>query len=72
MTFRITGLSPEPFRPLFGLSDAQLAARGARRTIAWLDEQGKIESWEVDDFEDRLIAAWNRLETGLTAEAGEE
>jgi len=34
MTFRIRGLSPEPFRALFGLSDAQLAARGARRYIA--------------------------------------
>ena len=31
MTFRITGLSPEPFRPLFGLSDAELAARGVLR-----------------------------------------
>jgi hypothetical protein len=34
MTFRITGLSPEPFRPLFALSDEELAARGARRVIA--------------------------------------
>ncbi|WP_349740733.1 DUF1203 domain-containing protein [Roseateles cavernae] len=25
--YRITGLSPEPFRPLFGLSDAELAER---------------------------------------------
>ena len=31
MTFRITGLSPEPFRPLFGLPDAELAARGIVR-----------------------------------------
>jgi hypothetical protein len=31
MDFRITGLSPEPFRPLFGLSDAELARHGARR-----------------------------------------
>jgi hypothetical protein len=31
MTFRITGLSPEPFRPLFGLSDEELAARGIKR-----------------------------------------
>lgn len=29
MSFRITGLSPEPFQPLFALSDAELAARGA-------------------------------------------
>ena len=34
MPFRLTGLNPEPFRPLFGLSDADLAARGARRYIA--------------------------------------
>jgi hypothetical protein len=31
MSFRITGLDPEPFRPLFGLSEAALAAKGARR-----------------------------------------
>lgn len=34
MAFRITGLSPDPFRPLFGLSDPALAARGARRVVA--------------------------------------
>jgi hypothetical protein len=34
MTFRITGLSPEQFQPLFALSDAELAQRGARRVIA--------------------------------------
>ena len=31
MAFRMTGLSPEPFLPLYGLSDAQLAEHGARR-----------------------------------------
>ncbi|WP_406856148.1 DUF1203 domain-containing protein [Alsobacter sp. KACC 23698] len=31
MTFRITGLSAEPFRPLYGLPDAELAARGVLR-----------------------------------------
>lgn len=34
MSFRITGLSPEPFRPLFGLTDEQLAAKGVRRYVA--------------------------------------
>lgn len=34
MSFRVTGLSPEPFRPLFGLSDEALARYGARRTLA--------------------------------------
>jgi hypothetical protein len=31
MSFRIRGLDPAPFRPLFQLSDAELAQRGARR-----------------------------------------
>jgi hypothetical protein len=34
MNFRITGLPAETFRPLFALSDAELAARGAVRRIA--------------------------------------
>jgi len=34
MSFRITGLPPEDFAPLFDLSDAELAARGAVRRIA--------------------------------------
>ena len=34
MSFRITGLSPEPFRPLYGLSDEELALRGVKRYVA--------------------------------------
>ena len=34
MSFVIRGLSPEPFRPLFALDDAALAARNIRRVIA--------------------------------------
>jgi hypothetical protein len=33
MTFRITGLPPDPFRPLWGLPDDALAARRARRVV---------------------------------------
>lgn len=33
MSFRITGLSPDPFRPLFGLEDEALAARGVERVL---------------------------------------
>lgn len=33
MDFRITGVAPEPFMPLFGLADAELARRGALRLI---------------------------------------
>jgi len=34
MSFRITGLSPEPFRHLYGLSDRALAFHGVKRYIA--------------------------------------
>ena len=32
MTYRITGLDPAPYKPLFGLSDEDLATRGIART----------------------------------------
>ena len=34
MSYRIEGLSREPFEPLFHLSDDELAARNARRVVA--------------------------------------
>ncbi len=34
MSFRITGLSPAPFKHLYGLSDADLAHHGAKRYVA--------------------------------------
>jgi len=34
VTYIVRGLSPEPFRHLFGLGDAELAARRARRVTA--------------------------------------
>jgi hypothetical protein len=34
MIFRIKGLSPEPFRHLYGLSDKELATAGVKRYIA--------------------------------------
>ncbi len=37
MAYRIEGLSPQPFQPLFGLSDAALAERGAVRVTADAD-----------------------------------
>ena len=47
MSFRVTGLSPEPFRPLFGLSDKALARRGARRYTA--DGPGFPDRIEISD-----------------------
>ena len=37
MAFRITGLSPEPFRHLYGLSEAALAEKGVVRRIVGTD-----------------------------------
>lgn len=34
VTFRIKGLSPDPFRHLFGLTDEDLARHGAQRMVA--------------------------------------
>jgi len=34
MNYRVLGLSPEPFEPLFRLSDEELAERGAVRRVA--------------------------------------
>ena len=34
MTYRIHGLSPEPFAPLFAMDEAELAASNARRVVA--------------------------------------
>lgn len=34
MSFRITGLDPAPFRHLYGLSDDELTAHGAKRYVA--------------------------------------
>ena len=37
MTYRITGLSPEPYAALFDLADAELAERRATRVVARAD-----------------------------------
>ena len=34
MSFRITGLSADPFRHLYGLSDQELALHGVKKYIA--------------------------------------
>lgn len=47
MTFTVSGLSPEPFRPLYGLSDDELAERRARRVV--VDGSGFPERIEMRD-----------------------
>jgi len=36
---------------------------GTRRTLAWLEANGRLKDSDADDYEDRLIAAW-RAKTG--------
>jgi len=47
MNFTVSGLSPEPFQPLFGLSDAGLAQRLARRVV--VEGSGYPERIEMRD-----------------------
>lgn len=56
-SFRITGLSPEPFAELFGLDDEALAARGAKRYV--VDEKpgfpDRIEMRDLDPGERAIL-----------------
>src|SRR5579871_4901998 len=54
-SYRITGLSPEPFVHLYGLDDAALAVRGAKRYI--VDETpGFPDRIEMRDLEPGELA----------------
>jgi hypothetical protein len=63
-TFRITGLDPEPFRNLFGKSDPELAALGARRYV--VDEKpgypDRIEMRDLDVGERALLVNYTHLD----------
>ncbi len=49
MNFTVSGLSPEPFVPLYGLSDGELAKRRARRVV--VDGSGFPDRIEMRDAE---------------------
>ncbi|MGI4788628.1 MAG: NAD-dependent epimerase/dehydratase family protein, partial [Janthinobacterium lividum] len=36
---------------------------GVKRTLQWMEENGKLADSDTDDYEDRLIAAW-QMKTG--------
>ena len=61
VSFRVTGLDPAPFRHLFGLSHAALAARGGQRYLVD-SKPGFPDRVEVRDMEirdsDCLLIAW--------------
>ena len=57
MSFRITGLDAKPFRHLYGLSDSELAARGAVRYVAESKPgyPDRVELRDVDPGESVLL-----------------
>lgn len=63
-SFRITGLDPEPFNHLFGKSDAELAALGARRYV--VDERpgypDRVEMRDLDVGERALLVNYTHLD----------
>jgi hypothetical protein len=63
-TFRITGLDPEQFRDLFGKSDEELAALGARRYV--VDKSpgypDRVEMRDLDVGESALLVNFTHLD----------
>ncbi len=63
-TFRITGLDPGPFQSLFGKSDEQLAALGARRCV--VDQKpgfpDRIEMRDLELGETALLVNYTHLD----------
>ena len=63
ISYRITGLSPEPFTELFGLDDESLAARGVKRYI--VDEKpgfpDRIEMRDLEPGERALLLNYEHL-----------
>jgi len=41
---------------------------GARRTVEWLDAHNRIQNSDDDPFDDRVIAAWERLSGAMSKE----
>ncbi|MGY4515856.1 DUF1203 domain-containing protein [Lysobacter sp. HA18] len=55
MTFRVFGLDPTPFIPLFAMSDDELVARGARRVRVGADD-GVPDRVELRDLVEGEVA----------------
>ena len=55
MSFRVIGLDPAPFLPLFDLAEAELAARGAQRLTAGENWPCRITLEEAEPGEDVLL-----------------
>lgn len=65
MDFRIEGLAPDAFQPLFALDDEALAARGARREIAG-HKPGfpcRVSLEDAEPGEEVLLLSWEHHAT---------
>lgn len=62
MPFRLSGLDPAPFRPLYGLCDAELEARGVRRLIADDSAPCRVTLENVPAGEPVLLLTFEHLE----------
>lgn len=60
MTYRVLGLSAEPFRPLYGLPDAELVARGVQRVTADAKPgyPDRVELRDAEPGETLLLLNW--------------
>ncbi|MEP7156597.1 MAG: DUF1203 domain-containing protein [Betaproteobacteria bacterium] len=61
MDFQISGLSPQPFRHLFALSDTELAAQGVQRVFADDSTPGfpcRVSMAHADPGEELLLLSW--------------
>lgn len=60
MTYRVLGLSPDPFLPVYGLGEAELAARGVQRVTAEASPgyPDRIELRDAEPGETLLLLNW--------------
>ncbi len=52
-------------REHLGFSQQVPWIEGVRRTVAWLDEQGRVEQSTEEDLDSRIISAWQRLSDSM-------
>lgn len=63
MSFRLSGLDPAPFAPLFALDDVALAARGMRRVVADSDSgyPCRVSLEDARAGQELLLMPWEHL-----------
>ena len=63
MAFRLSGIDPAPFAPLFALDDAGLAARGMRRIVADSDSgyPCRVSLEDARAGQELILLPWQHL-----------